>query len=303
MNILQEKIIEFSKHITKISETLNANSEIPEIKEMDLNISIANLSAYVNKELDSDRMERKEKRVRKRIDNIGLSLNADKESLFYLFSPELKWSKHGFKGKDGNWINPIDGGFCINSIYEILTSEQEKFWERASKKYQDYEPYTKEYFELINQLAWFDSPTSFVDRAITPFYTCLKIEEGKFPTAFYFYDSHLVYQLPFKTYEEYFETLFASTCIECWQFFYINPNELIKRSKGKCYFTVFLKSPKTENQSIINFEPEVKEDRLDVIHGYLEHCVTALPEIFPEKDFSYHINFFKEFNALYLESK
>ncbi len=300
MNILQEKIIGFCNQIQNLCEEFNTNSET---KKMNLETSIANLSAYVNKELDSERMERKEKRIRKKINSIDLDINSDKESLFYLFSPELKWNKDGFKGKDENWIDPIDGGFCINSIYEILTSEKKKFWAESYEDYEGYEPYTKEDFELINQLAWFDSPTSFVDRAITPFYTCLKIEEGKFPSEFYFYDSHFVYKLPFGSYEEYFEALIASACIESWQFFYIKPSELIKRNIGKNYFTVFLKSPKIENQSRINFNPEVKEDRLDVIHGYLEHCVTALPEIFPEIDFSYHINYFKEFNKLYLESK
>ena len=129
MNAIQEKIIDFCSHITKVSEEFNANSEVPKMKDMELNISIASLSAYVYKELDSDRMERKEARVRKKINSVNLDLNSDKEALFYLFSPELKWSKNGFKGRDGNWINPIEGGFCINSIYEILTSEKKKFTE------------------------------------------------------------------------------------------------------------------------------------------------------------------------------
>ncbi len=231
-----------------------------------------------------------------------LKINDSELYVDFISGLRVRWRKSGFKGNDGNWINPLRGGLCIKSIYGMLTSEKQNFLEKY-EDYEAYEPYSEEDFKLINQLAWYDSPTSLIDSDITPYFTCLKLEKEKFPNEFYFYDSHFVYKLPFTNYESYFDALLASSAVECWQFFYIEPQELIDRNLGKNYFTVFLRSDKIENHSMLHYKPEIEADRLDIIHEHLELCVKALPEIFPKMDFSYHKNYFEKFNALYLESK
>lgn len=236
--------------------------------------------------------------------DIGDKLKINDSELYvdFISGLHIRWEKSGFKGKDGNWINPINGGLCINSIYGMFTQEKQNFLE-MHEDYEPYEPYSEEDLKLINQLSWYDSPTSLIGSDITPFFTCLKLEKGKFPNEFYFYDSHFVYKLPFTNYESYFDALIASAVVECWQFFYIEPKDLIDRNIGKNYFTVFLRSDKVKNHSMIHYKPEIEADRLDIIHEHLEHCVRTLPEIFPKMDFSYHKNYFEKFNALYLESK
>ena len=275
-------------------------------KRLNINHSLSSLEDYVYKNMSDERIKSKRNRVLRRVEEIKESYSnlADyNEFLFYLFSPKLRWKSAGFKNSNGDWINPIRGGFCLPSFYGVLTAENVPFWNKTSD-YNKYSPRTEKELELLKKLKWFDSPSPLTESGeLTPFFSCFEYESGKFPDKLIFFDSHITYSLPFSNYSNYFKAMMDSVSVEYWQFFYINPQEIIEKNINKSYFSIFLESNKIKDHSLIHFNPEIKADRLDIIHEYLERCVTTLPLIFPEMDFTYHKDYFEKFNALYLEAR
>ena len=285
------------------------NNHIKEIKESNLleYEQSGNLfEDYLDKKLPSPRLDDLEELIQERIQEFkedGYIVDDEDIFLFYLFKANINWNKKGFKNNE-SWINPINGGFSFNSVRNICSSKKEDFW-KNKLNYSYYDEISRNDVNLLENLKRFDNPTPYKKNAnYTTFFTCLKKDSnGKIPNDWFFFDSHFIYQLPFNNYKDYLEAMVNSASVECWQFFYIDPEELINRNLGKSYFTIFLDSYKIEGHSKLHFNPEIKADRLDIIHEYLERCVTTLPLIFPEMDFTYHKDYFEKFNALYLEAR
>ena len=290
---INEKIIEFNNYLTKTNN-------------LEVNSSLLMMEDYTLKRLSDDRLIDKRNRIIKKIESLkekDIVIPENDEFLFYLFFPSIRWNTLGVISENNDLVKPVSGGFYLNSIYSILTSDNFPFWTKTDR-YLEFEPRSNEDAQLLSDLAWFDSPTRLKESGeYTPFFTCVNVKRNVFSDKLYFFDSHFVYQLPFNNYEEYVKAMMRAASVECWQFFYIEPEELINRNLGKSYFTIFLSSYRIEGHSKLHFNPEIKADRLDVIHEYLEQCVTTLPLIFPEMDFTYHKDYFEKFNALYLEAR
>jgi len=110
-----------------------------------------------------------------------------------------------------------------------------------------------------------------------------------FPNEFYYYDGGIFYPLPFKSYDEYISALIANAGVVYWQYFYIEPEEIIGKNKGLNYMTSDLRigTRKVDNINIYQYNPEYQFDRLDLIVEYLNYCVQYLPDAFPTINFEH----------------
>ena len=91
--------------------------------------------------------------------------------------------------------------------------------------------------------------------------------------------------------------MIASAAVRCWQYFYVDPELIINKSKGLSYFTwvLYLKTRLDNDLISMNYVENAQYDRLDLIAEYLERCVRILPDTFP----NHHKVYFKRFMALY----
>lgn len=224
------------------------------------------------------------------LEDYKIPLNDSQKLIFYL-SAKLTWTRGEEKSGEG----VLSGGMFFNGLTDIFHFKP-TFFERSLEKFLEYENESKTDIDLIHQLRFIESPTSLQDAFYTPYFGCVTLKENEFPTDFYFYDSGLVYKLPFTTYEEYIDALIQSSAVCCWQYFYINPQEIITKNKGIDYITWAKHTSTTLDKDLSNlvYVPNAKYDRLDMINEYLERCVRLLPDAFPFLNFEHHIQYYDE---------
>jgi hypothetical protein len=259
------------------------------------------LQIFLNKTINDDNY------IKKRIDdyenNDSITLNSENVYTTFLNFFSLKWSRPEKKTREGY----LSGGFKFNGLIDIYGVET-KFWEKSVKEFIKYEDEKHIDFELLEQLRWIESPSSAhqsVDAEYTPFFGCVKLKDSNLPSDFYYYDCGIIYKLPFSSYDDYVEALLNSSAVKCWQYFYINPQEIIDKNKGLKYITWANYDLTNLDDSItgLAYNENSKYDRLDLISEYLERCVRLLPITFPFINFNHHIDYYQQFNELYLASK
>lgn len=161
-------------------------------------------------------------------DICGIKLDDEKKWMKYL-QMILCWTREA--QKTGEFL--LQGGTYFNGIMDVISSKPTTFFEYSLDKFLKYEDESKTDIELIRKLRFIECPTSLQDATYTPYFGCVTLKEGEFPNEFYFYDSGLVYKLPFTTYEDYIDALIQSAAVNCWQYFYINPEEIVSK-KQRC---------------------------------------------------------------------
>jgi hypothetical protein len=233
-------------------------------------------------------------------ENYDITLTNEQLDQYYLSSTSLKWRRPEQASGEGY----LSGGFSFNGFTTLFKFQQE-FWKASvslfdqtgEDKYIDY--------DLLAKLRWIESPTPLIFRENTPQFGCVKLEKGKFPDEFFFYDSGLVYPLPIASLDEYINRLIASASVRSWQYFYVDPEIIISRNKGLRYITWSLHTSSKSEPGIdkIQYNANIKADRLDLINEYLERCVRLLPESFPFIDFTHHQTYYENFKQLYYNSK
>lgn len=231
----------------------------------------------------------------KRKTNIDLSIEQAKFS--YLATCFVSWKNPETFELKGY----LDGGFCFNGLTDIFTGNL-KFWKNSIDDFLRFENSNLVDLNLLKDLRWFESPLSPISADYSPQFGCVKLQPNKLPEDFYFYDSGLVYPLPFKSFDEYINALIASGSVTSWQYFYIDPELIIKKNKGLNYLTW---SKYTISRVVMNIQDghdKGKYDRLDIINEYLEKCTRRLPQSFPFLDFSFHIQYYEKFKELYNKS-
>lgn len=230
----------------------------------------------------------------------GIKLNDEKKWIKYL-RINLTWTREA--QETGQFL--LKGGCYFNGITDVISSKPTTFFEYSLDKFLKYEEESKTDINLIHKLRFIESPTSLQDATYTPYFGCVTLKEKEFPTDFYFYDSGLVYKLPFITYEGYIDALIQSAAVNCWQYFYVNPQEVIQKNKGIKYITwgLHTRTRLDEDLAGLNFVPDAKYDRLDLINEHLKQCVELLPDTFPFLNFEHHINYYNEFKKLYEASR
>ena len=156
----------------------------------------------------------------------------------------------------------IYGGFSFNGISEALAQPSD-FWD-VINSLNRHEP-SEEELEFLKKLNWFEKQAWGDDGK----FGCFLREPGDFPPQIYFYDSGAYFPMN-TTLEEYFDAMIDSCAVRGWQYFYLDfPDEF----------------------------PELRETNKEKVLAELSRTITVLPRLFPDKDFSYHKEKFKEIES------
>lgn len=243
---------------------------------------------------DSHRLRRFE-RIR---DRQGIGISEDQQFLFFAFSAHLQWQRIDTEGPE----HPLRGGFALRSGGEIARA-MKKPCKVLTASYQDFTKYEvpkPQDAALMEQLLWFDRMFPTAGSQYTGFNACVRPGDDTFPADFYFYDDGLPYALPFKTYADYIDAMVRNAAVECWQYFYIDPEEIITRNRGLSYMTTRLRvsTGLKEGLPVYELDPAFKYDRLDLIREYLGRCVRTLPLAFPEINFDHQAAYLDRFDAV-----
>ncbi len=158
----------------------------------------------------------------------------------------------------------IYGGYLFNGFTEALAQES-GFWD-VYNSINKHEPDEKE-LEFLKKLNWFEKQAWGDDGK----FGCFLREPGDFPPPIYFYDYGAVYPMQL-TLEDYFDGMIASCGVRGWQYFYLDYSKIEIPDLPK-----------------VNKELIVKD---------LAFIVKMLPALFPDNDFSFHINKLEEIKKI-----
>lgn len=225
----------------------------------------------------------------------GIELSEKQQVLCYL-SIDLFWARWEQISNEG----VLFGGMHFHGFTGVLDSGSE-FSEDSMKTFLKYESEDKTDLELISELKYIESPKPPL-LSYTPQFGCVKLKTNALPNEFYFYDSGLVYELPFSSYEDYINGILASAAIVGWQYFFVNPKEIISKNHGVDYMTWSMHVDNTLDEKLKELGthyPDAKYDRLDMIASYLERCIKLLPPTFSFLNFENHKKHYEEFKSLY----
>ncbi len=261
MEKIFEHILNFVEYLEKEGVGLSIISEKSDIESLQ---DTFNESPDILKP-EIDRVNARIKRRK------NYELSNEQTLLYYTYKIKLLWTRSG-----QNPGEPVlHGGFAFNGLTDVLIMPTD-FWAHSVNKFR--KNLSTEELAFLNKLSWFESPTPHASSMYTPMYGCLELLENRFPEKLFFYDSGTVYELDM-TIESYISNLLDSVALYCWQYFYINPEEIIKKNKG-------VKGTSWYMTMEINFPEE--NDRLQNIIRYMEYCMEYLPGSFPDIDFSFH---------------
>jgi hypothetical protein len=278
------------KNLHAFASNLESKGKDIKIDELDIEI-LELLLEGASKKLES----LSQKKIKEFRDKYKITVDAEQVQFFFLTSTRLRWNR---PEKDGEGY--LDGGFVFSGATNIFSAGY-KFWEKSVEKFIKNEKEELINNSLLSQLHWFESPTIPTEAEYTPQFGCVKPRKGELPDEFYFYDSGLIYPLPFKSFDEYINALVATGAVSCWQYFYIDPELIISKNNELKYITWsnYNISRLEEGIESIRYKPSIKYDRLDLINEYLERCIRLLPITFSFLDFSYHESYYSAFKKLY----
>lgn len=216
------------------------------------------------------------------------------EAYVFLSSTKLLWSRPELVPGEGY----LAGGFFLNGFAEMLL-EPSDFWSQTHRA-----------FELVDQadlaetpqnMSWFSGTTAPASPIYMPEYGCVPVRHGEIPSEFYFYDSGLLFPLPFTSIDEYLHAMVASACVRCWQYFYIDPALIVAKSKPCSYYTWSLHISTGLDPALEDLTPvkDPRYNRLDLVAEHLERCVKLLPRSFPFLDFAHHRSYLETFLSAY----
>ena len=230
---------------------------------------------------------------------VNIEFDDSNDFWLYISGLEIYWVRIAREGKGS-----LAGGFYINGASLLFLTKQQKFWEDSERLFDRFEN-KEEMLDDPRALSWIESTTAVRSPLATENYGCTRIKDSADLDEFYFYDSGKLYDLPFQSAEAYFDALFSSAAVECWQYFFIDPQVIIEKNKGLPYITwnLHYRSHLSDGIGLLQYNPAIPYDRLDLINEYLERCVLLLPKSFPFLDFSHHIAYYENFQRLYKASK
>ena len=230
---------------------------------------------------------------------VNIEFDDSNDFWLYISGLEIYWVRIAREGKGS-----LAGGFYINGASMIFLTEQQEFWKDSEMLFDRFEN-KEEMLDDPRALSWIECTTAVRNALATESYGCTRIKDSADLDEFYFYDSGKLYDLPFQSAEAYFDALFSSAAVECWQYFFVDPQVIIEKNKGLPYITwnLHYRSELRDDMYLFKYNPAIPYDRLDLINEYLERCVLLLPKSFPFLDFSHHIAYYENFQQLYEASK
>ncbi|MFK7920768.1 MAG: hypothetical protein AB8H47_02375 [Bacteroidia bacterium] len=261
---------------------------------------IDKLQIFVKEGEQSSFMRFVNKRRKKLSELYGLDTTPDHIPMFFTSGAHFEWVRGEQKPNEGL----LKGGFSINGITDIF-KDVVPFWESPLNRFENVGDQRKPSADSFSGLRWFDSPSFFNDSRYTPQYGCIVLEDSKWPSSFVFFDSGLQFEMATFSFEQYFGQLIASAAVVCWQYFFVDPDQIISKNKGLHYRTWERHKITLVDKELrkLNLNKDTHHDRLDLIMEYLERCIRLLPSSFPFIDFSYHIDFYERLNQKYLAQK
>ncbi len=191
-------------------------------------------------------------------DITGINIVDKDFNYFSISSDSLCWS---FTDAANQFIY---GGFIVNGYLETLAQDSD-FWD-IYNSVNRHEP-DEEELEFLKKLNWFEKQAWGDDGK----FGCFLREPGDFPPPIYFYDYGALYPMRL-TLEEYFNGMIASCGVRGWQYFYLDYSKIEIPDLPK-----------------VNKELIVKD---------LAFIVKMLPALFPDNDFSFHINKLEEIKKI-----
>ena len=165
--------------------------------------------------------------------------------------------------KNGDFIY---GGFEMNGYHEIFLNNSD-FW-CVYNSLNSHKPPAEE-LEFLKKLNWFEKQSWSDDGK----FGCFLRQPGDFPLPIYFYDSGAYFSMPLSL-EAYFDAMIDSCAVRGWQYFYIDIPEQF---------------------------PEFREVNKHKVLAEMELTLNLLPNLFQNKDFSYHMNRFEGFKNIIIQ--
>lgn len=234
--------------------------------------------------------------LRKFVEKMGGAPSTGTREVFYLTSTRLRWHRPERRPAEGY----LAGGFAVNGMLDLLRGPSD-FWKSSTQVLKTVGQEDRVDYELLKQFGWLESVTPVIFQEYTPQFGCTMLDKETFLNRFFFYDSGLIFSLPFKSPEQYFAALIDSASVECWQYFYVDPELIVSKSKGVKYITWALHTTTNVDVDLrgIQFKANSQYDRLDLVMEYLDRCVRLLPSAFPFLDFSHHKAHFARLKEIY----
>lgn len=233
---------------------------------------------------------------------LGFSFSAHDDFWLYLVGAQVRWDR---MARDGE--GTLMGGFVVEPLRQFAAErprvgrETNQFWGRSALEF-DRQPEWRAWLDNPGELRWLTGTTAPNSAIASNSYGCVAPGQGTMPSSYHYYDSGKVYALPFQTPLAYFEAMLGSGAVECWQYFYVDPDVIIAKNQGLPYITwkLQIRSQLLEPAHMLHYDPSIPFDRLDLVVEYLERCVRLLPLSFPTLDFSHHRDHFAKLEATYL---
>lgn len=277
------------KDLLDFIERVRFDSNGIEVQEL----SCSRIKKFLKGDISS--LQKRIDKTKKRIEETsGMLFNEQQSSLFFLQGEGLRWNRLETQTNEGL----VSGGFCINGVMDMFL-DPVNFFEKSQHKL--FSNAHTGIATITENMRWFESKTAHNAPESTPQYGCFLFEPPNFPSKYYFYDSGLLFQLPFKNFEEYLTAMMNSAAVSGWQYFYISPLEVIQKNIGQPYITwpQHISSCLDGRMQSVIYNQSIEYDRLDLIYEHIERCVQLLPETFPFQSFADLEVYFGEFKLLY----
>lgn len=193
----------------------------------------------------------------------GIEISQDDHDLFELFSIRFNWTNDN---DDNNPNQYLYGSFFIADMANALRIPSQ-FW----KVYNDPQPNSAEESEL-QKLACFQRSAHGDDGTFGCFYR----EPPNYPCEIYFYDNGAFCPMNL-TLREYFETMLHCKAVVLWQYFYIEPQTIVKMLDGlHC-----------NNWISLYDDLEGNPTRVEGVIVHMERVIRLFPGLFPDHDLTF----------------
>jgi hypothetical protein len=221
------------------------------------------------------------------------------KELYYLSATSLKGNRRAQIPGEGL----IYGGFYINGYTDLFLLDPTPFWESFESKFNSIG-----FENLIDHpdksLRWLEVSRAFNDPEKLHHYGCIEMASELILKKYYFYDCGFIYNLPFNSFNDYLCAMISTAAVRCWQLFYVNQETIISKNKKVPYIlhSLHTSSKLDEKLRLLNYDKDLKYDRLDIINEYIKRAVDLLPKSFPFLDFTHHVKYYEKFEKLYEDS-
>lgn len=261
----------------------------PFLRRLDLNQEIKVLENTIEEQAEFGKINNSERGLRRarRYINIEIphndffkfkslgSITLDWETLFANRLEKYLWG--------GYQIHGFASAMGTHSHFWKMYNDDSRFWKNNHQPEEE-----AIYKEFLPQLSYFQKSGHGDDGTFGCFYR----EKGVYPCKIYFYDKGVWFPMEVSL-EEYYDKMIASNAVYYWQYFYIDPEIIVKKLGN--FNPMFIES---EAQYFLGptgtfpdkFRDGTFKTSLDAVLYQMENIIQRFPKIFE----GYDVSFFKE---------